>query len=106
MASSKRSFVGMRALLVGAVVVVGVANACDCADTPAKGKPKGADCATAADCDGNLVCHPDTSTCDDITGCKTHAECGAGAFCDDLTGGTCVDNAPGGLCDVDANCVN
>jgi hypothetical protein len=75
---------------------------CDCASVAAK--PEGAECATAQECDGALVCDLASGTCEDGTECTVHADCGTGAYCD--ADGACADSESGGPCDVDTNCLS
>ncbi|HEY4220426.1 MAG TPA: vWA domain-containing protein, partial [Myxococcota bacterium] len=84
------------------LVAVARAGGCSCDQAKVEGKPKGSACEKAADCSGNLVCSPDTKTCDAV-GCTTNTECGVGAQC---SNGNCIDNVDGGACDSDTNCID
>ncbi|MBI1948443.1 MAG: VWA domain-containing protein [Deltaproteobacteria bacterium] len=84
------------------IALIALLARCDCASVAAK--PEGAECATAQECDGTLVCDLASGTCEDGTECTVHADCGTGAYCD--ADGACADNESGGPCDVDANCLS
>ena len=108
----------MRIRIVGAALIFAAAAACsapapsggaqvdaaderDFVDGAQPGGQIGDPCDYAQQCAGELICDPATGTCAEPFPCSDHADCGAGAHCDD---GMCRQSGPNSPCDRDLDC--
>jgi hypothetical protein len=62
----------------------------------------GSGCQTTPQCQGRLVCDPQTSECSDSIACTEHSDCGDAAHCAD--NGTCRKSQTGSPCDDESDC--